>query len=56
LRRTQENKHGQRQYKKLTDWGRQTLIQAACWLPNRRIIGVGDAGFASIDPLNDVRP
>jgi hypothetical protein len=52
----QENKHGQRQYKKLTDWARQILIQAARWLPNRRIIGVGDASFASIDLLNDVRP
>jgi hypothetical protein len=52
----QEHKQGQRQYKKLTDWGRQILIQAARWLPNRRIIGVGDASFASIDLLNDVRP
>jgi hypothetical protein len=52
----QENKQGQRQYKKLTDWGRQVLIQAARWLPNRRTIGVGDASVASIDLLNDVRP
>ena len=28
----QEHKPGQRQYKKLTDWGRQVLIQAALWL------------------------
>ena len=52
----QENKPGQRQYKKLTDWGRQVLIQAALWLPHRRIIGIGDASFAAIDLLNDVRP
>jgi hypothetical protein len=52
----QKNKPGQRQYKKLTDWGRQVLIQAALWLPHRRIIGVGDASFAAIDLLNDVRP
>ena len=52
----QEHKPGQRQYKKLTDWGRQVLIQAALWLPHRRIIGVGDASFAAIDLLNDVRP
>jgi hypothetical protein len=52
----EEHKQGQRQYKKLTDWGRQILIQAARWLPDRRIIGVGDASFASIDLLNDVRP
>jgi hypothetical protein len=52
----QNHKQGQRQYKKLTDWGRQILIQAARWLPDRRIIGIGDASFASIDLLNDVRP
>lgn len=52
----QQHKKGQRQYKKLTDWGRQILIQTARWLPERRIIGVGDASFASIDLLNDVRP
>jgi hypothetical protein len=51
-----EHKQGQRQYKKLTDWARQILIQAALWLPDRRIIGVGDTSFASIDLLNDVRP
>ena len=51
-----EHKQGHRQYKKLTDWGRQILIQAARWLPDRRIIGVGDSSFASIDLLNDVRP
>jgi hypothetical protein len=52
----EEHKQGQRQYKKLTDGGRQILIQAARWLPNRRIIGIADASFASIDLLNDVRP
>jgi hypothetical protein len=52
----QENKHGQRHSKQLADWGRQIPIRAARWLPNLRIIGVGDASFASIDLLNDVRP
>lgn len=52
----QEHKTGKRQHKKLTDWARQVLIQAALWLPQRRIIGVGDASFAAIDLLNDVRP
>jgi len=52
----QEHNKGKRQHKKLTDWARQGLIQAALWLPGRRIIGVGDAGFASIELLNDVRP
>jgi Transposase domain (DUF772) len=37
-------------------WRFCALIQAARWLPNRRIIGVGDTSFASIDLLNDVRP
>ena len=52
----QEHRPSQRRHKKLTDWGRQILIQAALWLPHRRIIGVGDASFAAIDLLNDVRP
>jgi hypothetical protein len=52
----QQHQSGKRQHKKLTDWGRQVLIQAALWLPQRRIIGVGDASFAAIDLLNDVRP
>ena len=29
----QEHKPDQRQYKKLTDWGRQVLVQTARWLP-----------------------
>jgi DDE superfamily endonuclease len=52
----QEQKQDQRQYKKLTDWGRQVLVQTARWLPRRRIIGVADASFAAIDLLNEVRP
>jgi hypothetical protein len=52
----QEHREGQRQYKKLTDWARQIVIQAALWLPERRIVAVGDASFAAIDLLNDVRP
>ncbi len=52
----QKHRPGKRRHKKLTDWARQVLIQAAVWLPQRRIIGVGDASFAAIDLLNDVRP
>ena len=52
----QKHKQGERQYKKLTDWARQVLIQAALWLPHRRIIAVGDASFAAVDLLNAVRP
>ncbi len=37
----------QQQYKKLTDWGRQMLLQLVRWLPERRIIAVTDASFAA---------
>jgi len=45
----------QRRHKKLTDWGRQVLLQTARWLPDRQIIGVADSSYASIDLLNAVR-
>jgi hypothetical protein len=45
----------QRRHKKLTDWGRQLLLQVARWLPDRRIIGVADSSYAAIDLLNAVR-
>jgi hypothetical protein len=44
-----------RRHKKLTDWGRQMLLQAARWLPERRIIAVTDSSFAAIELLNGVR-
>ncbi len=45
----------QKRHKKLTDWGRQCLLQAARWLPGRRIIAVADSSFAAIDLLRAVR-
>jgi hypothetical protein len=45
----------QQQYKKLTDWGRQMLLQLVRWLPERRIIAVTDASFAAIELLNALR-
>jgi hypothetical protein len=45
----------QRQYRKLTDWGRQMLLQLVRWLPERRIIAVTDASFAAIGLLNALR-
>lgn len=45
----------QRRHKKLTDWGRQILLQAARWLPGRKIIAVADSSYAAIDLLNAVR-
>jgi hypothetical protein len=45
----------QRRHKKLTDWGRQTLLQVARWLPGRQIIAVADSSYAVIDLLNAIR-
>ena len=45
----------QRRHKKLTDWGRQVLLQIARWLPGRQIIAVADSSYAVIDLLNAVR-
>ena len=47
-------KHKQR-HKKLTDWGRQVMLQVARWLPERKIVAVTDSGFAAIELLNAVR-
>jgi hypothetical protein len=47
--------HGRR-HKKLTDWGRQVLLQTARWLPDRHIVGVADSSFSVINLLNAVRP
>ena len=44
-----------RQHKKLTDWARQGLLQAARWLPGRRIVAVTDSGYAALDLLGRVR-
>ena len=44
-----------RPHKKLTDSGRQILLQAARWLPGRKIVAVADSSFAAIDLLNAVR-
>ena len=44
-----------RPHKKLTDWGRQVLLQASRWLPGRKIIAVAGSSYAAIDRLNAVR-
>jgi hypothetical protein len=46
--------HGRR-HKKLTDWARQAILQARRWLPERRIIVVGDQSFAALDFIAAVR-
>jgi hypothetical protein len=43
-------------FKKLTDWGRQALLQVARWLPGRRVVAVADSGFSAIALLRDLAP
>src|SRR5215218_2062849 len=48
-------RRGGRRHKRLTDWARQALLQAARWLPGRRVVVVADGGFAALDLLAAVR-
>ena len=40
-----------RSHKKLTDWGRQVVLQARRWLPGRDIVLVADSSFAALEFL-----
>jgi hypothetical protein len=40
-----------RPHKTLTDWTRQVALQARRWLPQRKIVLVGDSSFAVLDLL-----
>jgi len=40
-----------RPHKKLTDWARQLVLQARRWLPGRKLVVVGDSGFAALEFL-----
>jgi len=42
--------HGRR-HKKLTDWARQTVLQARRWLPGREVVLLGDSSFAALEFL-----
>ena len=42
-------------HKMLLDWGRQMLLQARRWLPDRRIVVVSDMSFAALEFLDAVR-
>jgi DDE superfamily endonuclease len=42
-------------HKKLTDWARQALLQAARWMPGRRLVAATDSGYAALDLLAAVR-
>ena len=37
-----------RTHKKLTDWGRQMVMQLRRWLPERQLVIVADSSFAAI--------
>src|ERR687884_1490547 len=45
-----------KRHKKLTDWGRQALLQVARWLPGRRVVAVADSSFSAIELLRDLAP
>src|ERR671910_1431643 len=42
--------HGRR-HKKLTEWGRQVVLQARRWLPGRNLVLVADSSFAALEFL-----
>jgi hypothetical protein len=42
-------------HKRLTDWARQALLQAARWLPDRQLVAVADGSFAALELLDAVR-
>jgi hypothetical protein len=46
--------HG-RQHKKLTDWGRQLVLQARRWMPDRPLVLVTDSGFSALEFLATLR-
>ncbi len=46
--------HGKR-HKTLTDWARQAILQTKRWLPNRRLVFVGDSSFAALDLMARIR-
>ena len=40
-----------RRHKKLTDWGRQLVLQARRWMPGRHLVLVTDSGFSALEFL-----
>jgi hypothetical protein len=40
-----------RRHKRLTDWGRQLVLQVRRWLPGRSLVLVTDSGFAALEFL-----
>ena len=44
-----------RRHKKLTDWGRQLVLQARRWMPGRQVVLVTDSGFSALEFLAALR-
>ena len=42
-------------HKKLTDWAKQGMLQIIRWLPDRKVIFVGDSSFATHELANSIR-
>jgi hypothetical protein len=42
-------------HKKLTDWGRQLVLQARRWIPDRPLVLVTDSGFSALEFLDALR-
>jgi hypothetical protein len=40
-----------RRHKRLTEWGRQLVLQARRWVPGREMVLVADSGFAALELL-----
>lgn len=40
-----------RRHKKLTDWGRQLVLQTRRWMPDRHLVLVADSGFSALEFL-----
>jgi len=44
-----------KRHKKITDWGRQMILQLRRWLPNRTIVVVADSTYAVLELLDRCR-
>jgi hypothetical protein len=44
-----------RRHKALTDWAKQAILQTKRWLPDRRVVVVGDSGFSALELIAAVR-
>jgi DDE superfamily endonuclease len=44
-----------KRHKTLTTWARQAILQTKRWLPNRRLVVVGDNGLSALELLAGVR-